>query len=666
MDIDNQHNEQPLLSVIVPVYNVEQYLEKCLESITKQTYNNLEIILVDDGATDLSGKICDKWAKLDKRIRVLHKKNGGLSDARNVGLDICCGELITFVDSDDYLMLDMYSSMIEAFQKYQVDIVVCGDFFVDENTKEVRTANVHELKETEVLDRQNALNELCLDSYIVSHAWDKIYRREVIINTRFPVGHNYEDIYVMHSIFKNARGVAHINQPKYFYIQRKGSIVKTPSIKNQKDLLNAYITRYRDVCQDVNDSIKWAQLENIIEVLSVTSQYYPIRMFREVIEFLLGETEKYRKYYKLSKKKQIKFLFEKANLNYLLKPTKIKEKLKRTRLNDIVIRKKEKEYYKSKRTNIDSGDIYLLGIPEYGNIGDQAIAEAEYKFIKDVFPGKKIVQITENALKFDFQNVKRRIADSALLVLQGGGNIGNLWPDQEAIRKRILDSFPDNKILIMPQTVTIKGGEKENNEILRKYDGKNIWITVREDKSYNYLKQQGIYERTLLIPDIVLSLKPQKICRERQGIGVCLRNDIESAISYNDRVKILNILASKNNTKLFDTVLNKHISLEERSKVINEFLEYISQFELIVTDRLHCMILAYLTNTPCIVFQNSNGKVAGVYEWIKDCNFVKCCNIEEVSGTVEDLRKIESFNESEKLKVISTKKLKKLILQLYL
>ncbi len=658
MEITNNNNL--LLSVIVPIYNVECYLENCLDSILKQTYCNLEIILVDDGSTDLSGEICEKYARLDKRVRVIHKKNGGLSDARNTGMDICCGDLITFVDSDDYLMYDMYSTMVEAMQEYNVDIVICGDFFIDENTEKVRIANIHELKNVEVLDKQKALNELCLDSYIVSHAWDKIYRREVISHFRFPVGHNFEDIYIMHSIFKGVHSVAHINQPKYFYVQRSGSIVKTPSLNNQKDLLNAYIVRYWEVHQSVNISVKWAQLENIIEVLSVVSQNYPVKMFREVIIFLLSELKKYPSSYKLSNKQKMKFLFERTNLNYLLKPTKIKDKLKKTKFNDLIIIEKEKQYYKNNRTKIDFADVYLIGIPEYGNIGDQAIAEAEYRFIKKYFPQKKVVQITENMVKFDLHNVKKYISDSALIVLQGGGNIGNLWPDQEKMRKMIIDAFPNNQIIVMPQTIAITGGEKEINKILYKYKGENIWITLREQKSYEYLKQYGIYERIVLTPDIVLSMKMRKSYRERKGIGICLRNDVESVISYKDRVKIMNQLTIKNNTQIFDTVINKHISLNERSNVINEFMDYISQFKVIVTDRLHCMVLAYLTYTPCIAFQNSNGKVRGVYEWIKDCNFIKLCDKENLYESLEELVDIKSFKESESLIAVGIESLKKL------
>ena len=218
-------NNKQLLSVIIPVYNVEKYLDRCIRSVIGQSYENLEIILVDDGSTDNSPNLCDEWIKRDERIRVIHKINGGLSDARNAGLEVARGELITFVDSDDYIMLDMYSQMIEALNLYDADISVCGDFFVNEEKQIYKIENVHELSDIEVFSKQEAIEILCMDRYIVSHAWDKSYKRKVIIGERFPIDHNYEDIYVMHNIFLNACKIVHINQPKYFYIQREGSIV---------------------------------------------------------------------------------------------------------------------------------------------------------------------------------------------------------------------------------------------------------------------------------------------------------------------------------------------------------------------------------------------------------------------------------------------------------
>ena len=132
------------VSVIIPVYNVEKYLKECIQSVLRQTYKNLEIILVDDGSKDNSGNICDEYAKRDERIKVIHKKNGGLSDARNAGIDICTGEYIAFLDSDDFIEEDMYEFLVKNLEKAKADISICQVYYVYKNAKQTtHTPNVY-------------------------------------------------------------------------------------------------------------------------------------------------------------------------------------------------------------------------------------------------------------------------------------------------------------------------------------------------------------------------------------------------------------------------------------------------------------------------------------------------------------------------------------------
>lgn len=621
------YKQEQLLTVIIPVYNVEKYINKCLESIINQTYKNLEIILVDDGSTDNSSYLCDEWQKKDSRITVIHKKNGGLSDARNAGLQIAKGELITFVDSDDYVMLDTYEQMIQAINSYEADIAVCGDFFVDENGENLAIQNVKELSDMEVFNSQKALEILCKDKYIVSHAWDKVYRRNVIINERFPTNHNYEDIYVMHKIFLNAKKIVHINQPKYFYVQRKGSIVKTPSIENQKDLLNAYKTRYDELDKIVNNDIKWAQLNILIEVLTVCSQIYSIKNFENIVKFINFNLKQLSLLgYSLSKKRKLKYFFAKSNLNYVIKPTKLKKYLQKRAFNNVIIDYKERKNYKKNNTQNDyNADIFLIGVPEYGNLGDQLIAEAEFKFLNDIFEKKTICQIKENEIRYDFKKVKKNIKDNGIIILQGGGNLGDLWPDQEIIRKKIITYFKNNPIVIMPQSVSIRNPESLN-KIKQIYSKENVWLTVRENKSKKILEDLKLINNVLLVPDIALYLPHLSTNINRNGVGICLREDIEGTIDFNSKMKNFNSISKSYKTFVFDTVINKKIDINEREKNIEYIMNYIMQFRFIVTDRLHCMIMAYLTGTPCIVFSNSTGKTVGVYEWIKDCKYIVTCN----------------------------------------
>ena len=212
----------PLISVIVPVYNVEQYIDRCVESIINQTYQNLEIILVDDGSTDNSGIKCDEWKKKDKRVVVVHKKNGGLSDARNAGLEIANGEYIGFVDSDDYICLDMYRILSETMEKTQANIVECKRRrFTDSDTN--LSANSCDFS-IEVFDAEQALLELILERKLKQTAWNKLYQRRSI-TTLFEVGKINEDEYWTYQIFGKAKKIVSVDTELYYYYQRESSIM---------------------------------------------------------------------------------------------------------------------------------------------------------------------------------------------------------------------------------------------------------------------------------------------------------------------------------------------------------------------------------------------------------------------------------------------------------
>ena len=213
----------PLISVIVPVYNVEDYLNRCVESIVNQTYSNLEIILVDDGSTDSSGEKCDEWAEKDKRIVVIHKENVGLSDARNKGLEIAKGEYIGFVDSDDYISIDMYRILFDTITKTSADIAECRWLkFSEEN--EIQCITVKQDQCIIQFSTEKALLELILERNHKQTVWNKLYKKRVICNG-FPVGRINEDEFWTYQVFGNANRTALIDLSLYFYFQRDNSIM---------------------------------------------------------------------------------------------------------------------------------------------------------------------------------------------------------------------------------------------------------------------------------------------------------------------------------------------------------------------------------------------------------------------------------------------------------
>ena len=211
----------PLITVIVPVYNVEKYLKKCVDSIINQSYQNLEIILVDDGSTDNSGAICDRYVEQDNRIVVVHKENGGLSDARNAALDIAKGEYIVLVDSDDYVTKDYVSYMYSLLFENSADISACElkKIYSDTDRLEVCSENV------EVMTGCEALEYLLYQRKVAPCAVCKLYKREIFEGIRYPKGMQYEDLATIYKILHKCKKVVLGKEQKYYYYQRSNSIM---------------------------------------------------------------------------------------------------------------------------------------------------------------------------------------------------------------------------------------------------------------------------------------------------------------------------------------------------------------------------------------------------------------------------------------------------------
>ena len=225
----------PKLSIIVPVYNVEKYLCKCIDSILNQTFKDFELILVDDGSQDRCGFICDDYAKKDCRVKVIHKINGGLSSARNAGLDISKGEYIGFVDSDDFIERDMYESLIKAIEKSEAKIAITGIQTITNNKVE-RTFYTEEEK---ILSSYEALRLILYGKISVS-VWNKIYHNEIFKKLRFPEGKIHEDTFIVTDIYKDNFKVIFLNNEKYNYIIRDGSIMDQIYKKPNNDSIEAY------------------------------------------------------------------------------------------------------------------------------------------------------------------------------------------------------------------------------------------------------------------------------------------------------------------------------------------------------------------------------------------------------------------------------------------
>ncbi len=215
-EIDNK-----LISVIVPVYNVKPYLGRCINALIEQEYSEIEIILIDDGSSDGSGEICDKYSVKDSRIKVIHKENGGLSDARNIGIEVAKGDIFTFVDSDDWVSDDYLSIMYENMKRYDSDISGCRFQYVSDSER-IDSRKVKE--DVRLWDSQDALRAMLQQDGYTTSACGQLYSRELFDGIRFPIGKYYEDFATVYKLIHKARRIVHSGDRLYYYYKRRGSI----------------------------------------------------------------------------------------------------------------------------------------------------------------------------------------------------------------------------------------------------------------------------------------------------------------------------------------------------------------------------------------------------------------------------------------------------------
>ena len=246
--------EMKKISVVIPVYNVEKYLSECLDSVVNQTYKNLQIILVDDGSTDFSGKICDVYAEKDNRITVVHQKNAGAGAAKNTGLELIDGDYFSIIDSDDYIELDMYEKMVNSLEKYNADIVQClfRNVYVNDSFDRKYKIKGNYPK---VLTSKSFLKEYLYDWKYAIFA-NKVFKSSLLKEIRFPVGRKIDDEFFTYKLVCNAKKVVNIDNILYNYRMRKTSVMnENDTDRLIYDRIDCFIERYNYV-SDIYPSLK--------------------------------------------------------------------------------------------------------------------------------------------------------------------------------------------------------------------------------------------------------------------------------------------------------------------------------------------------------------------------------------------------------------------------
>lgn len=663
-----------LVSVILPNYNGAKYLKQSIESVLKQTYSNLELILIDDASTDDSSSIISGFS--DERIRVIKMpENGQICKALNKGLEQAQGEYIGRIDSDDVWKQNKLEKQIEFMDKHK-DIGACFSYvnLIDEkgNCANGRYEELYKLFQPQFKTQKEWIQFFVFSGNCLSHP-SALIRKSVIdevgnYNLAFVQGQDYE--LWMRIVLKYNLYVYPETLVKYRWTpELKDNISSNTEDNNTRfyneNLLAVYRLFQRITNQEFIEYFQdmfvnrdaYNDLELMCEKAFLclrhdnTGKLSPIGMafLEKVFNTQNGEKilrEKYRfsihDYYKLNKrhlfndtilqsihKQEIDRLQQELSEQKVIVENQIRAAYENTKSWKITapIRKMGHQYKKIKKVMKPSPKLYLLGTEDYGNLGDHAIALAEIEFLKKNFPQKDIVEVPASQYFAKRDELKNMITDKDIIFGTGGGNLGNQYPIAEEIRRDIIKTYLNNKIIIFPQTIYFlpgTDGERELRETRKIYNAhKNLNLFVRDRSSYELAK--SIFEcKVELIPDIVLFLNA---CRKRERskqIVVCLRKDIEQNLSKEERIAI-DETCKKLTDNIFytDTQKNYNITIEERKKAVKEFLEKFSSARLVVTDRMHGMIFAAITGTPCVVMNNYNHKIKETYSWIQNLKYIK-------------------------------------------
>lgn len=653
-----------LISVIVPIYRVEQYLVSCIESICRQTYKNIEIILVDDGSDDACPQICDDYTQKDHRIKVIHKQNGGLSDARNAGIAIAKGRFLAFVDSDDRISEHFVEYLYKALLDTSADVAQCN--FIDYAEKP--PAFTEGYVKPVIFTKQQMLKNLTApDMNICSTvAWSKLYKAELFSNISFPYGKLHEDEFTTYRIFDQCKRIAYLDAGLYGYYKNDKGIIRSQISSQRLDGIEALLDRYQYYEERKYRELKKITANQIFEAFLQFNR--PVKEISDPGKFEERRNQLYHKfkdyiclndlYNRYAIIAGVSKTYKQMSRYYkvYLGLGKISKTIGFSKLKRFYRIKRRESVYKSECNRLLKGyspenTVFILGSIEYDNLGDHAIVYAQRKFLEHNMQSCSVIEIRDELYANMRHYLKKCISPKSVLTIPGGGNMGNLWIDDERRRRMIIEDFPKNKIIVFPQTMEYtkdRNGEEELQKSIAVYNKhSSLILCAREDESYKRMKEAYPNCKVILLPDIVLSLPVRKDSCVRTGALCCFRTDKERLL---DDLKVETIKESLlryyAEVEEISTISPVNIPYQEREAHLDKLWNQISHTQLLVTDRLHGMIFAYLTGTPCITLANNNHKIRGTYEkWLKECDYIVMSTPEGIDDAIRQVTKREKEQE---------------------
>lgn len=640
-----------LVSIIIPIYKISEYLDKCVASASNQTYRNLEIILVDDGSPDDCPAKCDAWVEKDSRIRVIHKLNGGLSDARNAGLDAATGEFIYFLDGDDYVEANLIEKALSHMAD-DVDMVYFG--YLCHQAEEKVEKRIPKVGTFELLDEQKKRTYI-LDILDWSgwEAWKRLLRKSVIdqFNLRFEDNKRIfaEDLHFCLCYSAHARKCIGITDCLYHYIIRSNSIMGVDSTKLNVGRMNELSKAVRKHYEQHEDCKFLLEIFPLIHYLiisnpikAVLNRGIHIRQLRDMV--FQDVSDKYYFVTQLRAAYCLRKIFYQYlgswnatnSLNtckYLINGSYTELRIRNRllyRFPQLFERKGAKikgieaecqEFAKNQKK------IYLIGTEDFGNLGDHQIAESINSFLKKHFSEYELKEITASEYKAYRQTLKKYIQSNDIIALTGGGNLGDVYMPAQTLRENVVQTWPNNLKVVFPQTIHFTDTEYGKNELenaKKVYSGENnIVLFTRELTSYQ-IAQAEFTCASFLVPDIVLFTNQSEEPNRSTYALFCFRSDEEKSIGPEIIEQMKEMVGNRSmEIHYTDLQLDYFIDKKNRTTEITKAFEQWKKAKILFTDRLHGMVFAAITGTPCIVFSNYNHKVRGTYEWIKYLPYIR-------------------------------------------
>lgn len=696
-----------LVSVILPNYNGEAFLKESIKSVLEQSYSNLELIIIDDGSTDNSRDIIESFH--DSRIKTIYlQKNGQICMALNIGLKAARGEYIARIDSDDIWERGKLEKQIRVLEDDE-QIGACFSYvnLINEHGEIVNIAyqEIYNLFRPKFKSQKEWLHFFVFSGNCLSHP-SVVIKRSVLekvgkYNISFIQSQDYE--LWMRIVLQYNLYVIPEELVKYRWMPDSKRNISANIEKNNTRFYNEYILAVYRLFNSIRDSdfqlffkdyFINKEAKSRLEILcekaflclkyDKTQRLYPIgieileRIFREEEGInLLAEQYGFtiKDFYELNIHHIFNDTYILMQMNqYQQRIEALEVEINRTAVE--VEKKVRTEYEDTKswkitkplrkggqklrvvKKNMQPLKFYLLGTEDYGNLGDHAIAIAENQFLKHYFPNIELIEVPASQYFSRKEELLSVIRKKDIIIGHGGGNIGNQSPVAESIRRDFIQSWPDNQIIIFPQTICFTNQLDNLEEEIKKtqeiYNEHNkLTLFVRERKSYNFAKDH-FKCHIHLVPDIVLFMQSHKHLQRKEQILLCLRRDVEKIVTQDEEKSIKKVLNElSGNVCYVDTQKEYNISVNERKEEVDKLLDLMRSSKLVITDRMHGMIFAAITETPCVTLDNYNSKIKGTYEWIKELPYIyfleDMSQMPKIVGKLYDYKPGNEYNNLMKL-----------------